>query len=70
MYHLSEILAQITPYTHRRRVRILIFRMKGLQILQLIHQMIELLVADLGSIQHVIVIVMAVQFGTQLVNTL
>ena len=67
MYDLHKILVQVTPHTHGRRVLVCTFRMLGFQVLQLTHQIVEGLVVNLRCIQHIIIMVMAVKFFTQLV---
>ena len=44
--------------------------MLRLQVLQLVHQEVEFLVADGGLVQHVVAVVVLVQFLAQLLNTL
>ena len=63
--HLREVLVQVAAHTHRGRVFVRIFGMRLLQVLQFAHQVVELLVRDFGSVQYVVVVVVAVQLGTQ-----
>ena len=44
--------------------------MAGLKILQFVHQLVEIVVADLGLVQHIILIVMVVQLAPQLLYSL
>ena len=67
MYDLHEILVQVTPHTHGRRVFIVTLGMLGFQILQLTHQEVKRLVVYLGCIQHIVTMVVLVKFLTQLI---
>ena len=62
MGHLNELLIQVAPHAPRRRVRLVKFGMGRLEVLQLPHHAVELLVGNLRDVQHIIIIVVAVQF--------
>ena len=64
--HLLELTAQVASHALRGRVRVGHFGVQGFQILQFVHQQVELLVADDGLVQHVVAIVVLVQFAAQL----
>ena len=68
--HLLEFLVQVGAHTLRRRVGVGHLGMARLQFLQLLHLEIELLVADDWLVQHVVAVVMVVQFASQLLNSL
>lgn len=70
MNHLAELRLQVAAYALGRRIGVCHLRMAGLQILQFVHQLVEIVVADLGLVQHIILIVMLMQLASQLLNTL
>ncbi len=57
-----KLIVEVTAYPLRRTVRIEQFRMLGFEVLQFMHQEVELLVGNDRSILHIIAVVMLVQF--------
>ena len=64
MCYLRKNFIYITAYTHCRRIFIFIFRVSLLQVLKFTYLLVKLLVGYFGSIQHVVIIVMPMKFGT------
>ena len=62
MFYLTKSLIQITTNAHGRRVRIGQFRMTHLQILQLTHHDVKFLITNDRLIQHIITIIMLMQY--------
>ena len=60
--HLREVLVKVAAYAHGRRVGVCIFGMLIFKLLQLSHQVVKLLVGNFGRIQHIVVMVMSMQF--------
>ena len=67
MFHLREVLVQVTAHTYAGRIAVVVFRMSGLQVLQFAHQLVEFLVADDRCVQDIILVVVKMQLFTQLV---
>ena len=65
MLYLHKSFIQVASYTHCRRVSILILRIEHLQVLQFVHQVVKFLIRYFGRIQHIVIMVMAMQFSTQ-----
>ena len=65
VHHSGKLVVQVASHTLRRTVGIEEFGMLRFQILQLTHLGIEFLVRDGGRVQHIIIIVVAVQLGTK-----
>ena len=59
--HLPELCLQVTTHTLGRRVGVGHLWVARLQVLQLVHQLIEVVVTDAGLVLHVIPVVMLMQ---------
>ena len=70
MSHLRELRVQVAAHALGRRVGICHLRMSGLQVLQLVHQEVEVLIADGRLVQHVITVVMFVKLLSELLDAL
>ena len=66
MRYLTELRLQVAAHALRRRVGVGHLRMAGFQVLQLVHQLVEVVVADTRLVQHVIPVVMLMQLVPQL----
>ena len=70
MLDLFKSLGQVTAHTLRGRERVGILRVTFLQLLQLTHHPVELLVADGGLVEHIVVMVVLVELPAQLLNAM
>ena len=70
MLHLTELLIEVTAHALGRGVLVCHLRMLRLQVLQFVHHEVELLVADRRLVQHIVPVVMLVQFFPQLYDSL
>ena len=70
MGHLCELRIQVTAHALGRRVGIRHLRMSGLQVLQLVHEEVEVLIADGGLVQHIITVIMFVKLLAELLDAL
>ena len=61
MLHLPELLIQVAAHALGRGVLVCHLRMFRLQILQLVHHEVELLIAYRRLVQHVVLVIMLVQ---------
>ena len=61
MRHLTEFLVQVAPHSLGWRVRVVQLRMLRLQVLQLPHQTVKLLIVDNGLVQHIVTVIMFMQ---------
>ena len=66
MLHLPELRLQVAAHTLCRRVGVVHLGMTLLQLLQLVHQLVEVIVADNGLVLDVVSVVMLVQLAPQL----
>ena len=69
MGHLGELLVEVAAHALCGRVGVGHLGMPGLQVLQLMHQEVELLVADDGLVEHIVTVVMLVQLAPQLLDS-
>ena len=70
MLHLPEASLEVAAHTLGRRVGIVELRMACLQVLQLVHQEVEILVANCGLVEHVVAVVVLVQLAAKLFYSL
>ena len=70
MFHLAEFFIQVAAHPLGRGVGVCHLGMLRLQVLQLMHQEVEFLIADGRLVQHVVTVVVLVQFLAQLVDSL
>lgn len=61
-----KLIAEVTTHTLRRTVGICQFGMAGLKVLEMVHQVIKLLITDLGPVKYVVVVIVTVQVCSQL----
>ena len=66
MRYLTELRLQVAAHALRRRVGVGHLRMAGFQVLQLMHQLVEVVVADARLVQHIVPVVVLMQFTPQL----
>ena len=70
MGHLCELRIQITAHALGRGVGIRHLGMLCLQILQLMHEEVEVLIADGGLVQYIIAVIMFVKLLAELLDAL
>ena len=63
--YLPEVFAQIASDPHGRRILVGIFGVRLLQFLQFAHQVIKLFIRNLGVVQHIVLVVVPMQFGSK-----
>ena len=68
--HLTELRLQVATHALRRRIGIGHLGMAGFQVLQFVHQLVEVIVADTRLVQHVIPVVVLMQLAPQLLYPL
>ena len=64
--HRLELIVQVAAHALRRAVGVEHLRVPGLEVLQFVHQEVELLVGNDRSILHIVAVVMSVQLIAQL----
>ena len=70
MGHLLELCIEVTAYALCWRVGVVHLWMSRLQVLQLMHQEVEVLIADGGLVQYVVTVIMFVKLFTKLYDSL
>ena len=70
MGDLCELLVQVTTHALGRGVGVCHLRMFRLQVLQLMHEEVEVLIADGGLVQHIITVIMFVKLLAKLLDAL
>lgn len=70
MRHLPEIAVEVASHAHGGRIVVCQLGTRRFELLQLVHEGIELAVGYFGLVLHIIQIIMAVQCGSQGYDTL
>ena len=68
MLHLHKSLADVATHTLRGRERVGKFGVRLFKVLQFVHLEVKLHIADGRLIEHIVVIVVAIQFVAQLLD--
>ena len=68
VHHLLEIVGEVATYSLRRRIGVAHLGMPLFKFLQFVHHVVELAVGNLGSVEHIIIIIVSVQLFAQKEN--
>ena len=70
MFHLCELLIEVAAYTLRWRVGVCHVGMARFEVLQLVHERVKFEVGNVGTIEHIVFVVVLVQLLAQLYDAL